>query len=155
MASKGFRRQRLLDVKEILLQIEALALRQREDVHVQNLQSLARTQQIKEEFLTTASDQERKAAILGPQELMVRSRYTLQLHAEIGHFIYRARQSRDAVELQRKLVEEAAQAKQTLEKLKDHQNSAARLEEDRKDQRALDEVAARSYLMSSHGRAVG
>ena len=61
MAAKGFRRQRLLDVKEILLQIEALALRQREDAHLQDVRGLAHTQQIKEAFLTTASDQERKA----------------------------------------------------------------------------------------------
>ena len=155
MAAKGFRRQRLLDVKEILLQIEALALRQREDAHLQDVRGLAHTQQIKEAFLTTASDQERKAIFLGSQELMVRSRYTLQLHADIEQFILRARQSRDAVDVQRKLVEAATQAKQTLEKLKNHQNSAARLEDDRNDQRALDEVAARGYLRSSHGRAVG
>ena len=155
MAAKGFKRQRLLDVKEILLQIEALALRQREDAHLQDVRGLAHTQQIKEAFLTTASDQERKAIFLGSQELMVRSRYTLQLHADIEQFILRARQSRDAVDVQRKLVEAATQAKQTLEKLKDHQNSAARLEDDRNDQRALDEVAARGYLRSSHGRAVG
>ena len=155
MAAKGFRRQRLLDVKEILLQIEALALRQREDAHLQDVRGLAHTQQIKEAFLTTASDQERKAIFLGSQELMVRSRYTMQLHADIEQFILRARQSRDAVDVQRKLVEAAAQAKQTLEKLKDHQNSAAQLEDDRNDQRALDEVAARGYLRSSHGRAVG
>lgn len=155
MAAKGFRRQRLLDVKEILLQIEALALRQREDAHLQDVRGLAHTQQIKEAFLTTASDQERKAIFLGSQELMVRSRYTMQLHADIEQFILRARQSRDAVDVQRKLVEAATQAKQTLEKLKDHQNSAARLEDDRNDQRALDEVAARGYLRSSHGRAVG
>lgn len=155
MAAKGFKRQRLLDVKEILLQIEALALRQREDAHLQDVRGLAHTQQIKEAFLTTASDQERKAIFLGSQELMVRSRYTMQLHADIEQFILRARQSRDAVDVQRKLVEAATQAKQTLEKLKDHQNSAARLEDDRNDQRALDEVAARGYLRSSHGRAVG
>ena len=155
MAAKGFRRQRLLDVKEILLQIEALALRQREDAHLQDVRGLAHTQQIKEAFLTTASDQERKAIFLGSQELMVRSRYTMQLHADIEQFILRARQSRDAVDVQRKLVEAATQAKQTLEKLKNHQNSAARLEDDRNDQRALDEVAARGYLRSSHGRAVG
>ena len=155
MAAKGFKRQRLLDVKEILLQIEALALRQREDAHLQDVRGLAHTQQIKEAFLTTASDQERKAIFLGSQELMVRSRYTMQLHADIEQFILRARQSRDAVDVQRKLVEAATQAKQTLEKLKNHQNSAARLEDDRNDQRALDEVAARGYLRSSHGRAVG
>ena len=155
MASKGFRRQRLLDVKEILLQIEAVALRQREDVHLQDLHGLAHSQQVKKEFLDTAGDQDRGAIFLGPQELMVRSRYTMQLHADIRQYIFQARQSGDAVEEQRKVVEEASQAKQTLEKLKNHQDGVARLEDDRKDQRALDEVAARSYLMSRHGRAVG
>ena len=120
MAAKGFRRQRVLDVKEVLLKIEALALRRQEDAHLEVLNQLVRSQQAKENYFADGSDRPEEIIFQGPQELMVRSRHTLRLNEDIRQYIDQARRTRDAVDEQRHVVAEAAKAKQTLEKLRDH-----------------------------------
>ena len=79
----------------------------------------------------------------------------MELNQAIEEKLATSRETAQAVELQRQVVEAAAKSKRTLEKLKEHQEEEARTEFDRANQKAMDEVASRKYLESSHGRATG
>ena len=155
MAARGFRRQRLLDVRKIVLQIEAVELKEREDAHLRQRIELARALQIKQAELETGTAAESGAVVTGPREFMLRTWRIMELNGKIEDKLSTSRKTADKVEQQRLVVEEAAKSKQTLERLKEHQDEAARFERDRLDQKAIDEVAARKYLDSSHGRAIG
>ena len=155
MATKGFKRQRLLDVRDIMLQVEAVSLRHREDQHIRERLLLASALQTREEELDILTDAERGVSSANPREFLLRTWRTMELNHAIEEKLATSRETAQAVELQRQVVEEASKLKRSLEKLKEHQEEEARIDFDRQNQKAMDEVAARKYLESSHGRATG
>ena len=155
MATKGFRRQRLLDVRDIMLQVEAVSLKDHEDQHIRERLQLEAAMQTKEEEMDILTDAERGATSANPREFLLRTWRTMELNQAIEEKLASSRETAQAVELQRQVVEAASKSKRTLEKLKEHQEEEARTEFDRANQKAMDEVASRKYLESSHGRATG
>jgi flagellar export protein FliJ len=154
MATKGFQRQRLLDVKDIMLQLEAVELKDKKDKHLNHRRALAAAEETKVEHISGRGGEQFTNRPQGPFNFLINGWYTAQLSEDIQRHGLETQEAAEAVEQQRKIVEEAARAKQTLEKLKEHQNEAARLDRERDDQKALDEVAARNFIESSRGRAV-
>lgn len=155
MATKGFKRQRLLDVRDMMLQVEAVSLKGHEDKHIHERLQLAAALETKEEEMDILTDAERGLTPANPREFLLRTWRTMELNQTIEEKLASSRETAQAVELQRQVVEKAAKSKRTLEKLKEHQDEEARTEFDRADQKAMDEVASRKYLESSHGRATG
>lgn len=155
MAVKGFQRQRLLDVRDIMLQVEAVDLKQREDAHINERLQLEAALLAKEQELDRLTEEEQGSVMGTARDFLLRAGRTMELNQTIADKLASSKETATAVEEQRRQVEIAAKSKQTLEKLKEHQNAEKRVDLDRQDQKAMDEVAARKYLESSHGRATG
>lgn len=155
MAVKGFQRQRLLDVRDIMLQVEAVDLKQHEDAHINERLQLEAALLAKEQELEKLTEEEQGSVVGTARDFLLRAWRTMELNQTIADKLASSKETATAVEEQRRQVEIAAKSKQTLEKLKEHQNAEKRVDLDRQDQKAMDEVAARKYLESSHGRATG
>ena len=155
MVAKGFRRQKILDVRDIMLQVKAVDLKQREDVHIKERLQLEAALLAKEQELDRLTAEEQGLVAGTARDFMLRAWRTMDLNQAIADKLDSSKETAKAVEEQRRQVEIAAKSKQSLEKLKEHQNAEKRIDLDRQDQKAMDEVAARKYLESSHGRATG
>ncbi|MCK4578888.1 MAG: hypothetical protein KAU50_08865 [Candidatus Marinimicrobia bacterium] len=146
-----FRHERLLNVRELQLQLKAVDLRNLEDEHrrrqdlLDNLRLVKQTHLKKDEpFLLLEHEG------LSSRDLQVLVWYTQQLNAELQAGLSEVRQATDEVARQRTVVEKAVVDKRILEKLKTRHLLRAQLEESHRDQIINDEVAARQYLANKN-----
>lgn len=144
MAKKGFRYNRLLDIKSLVLNLKSLALRESEDKHRSHNEKLNRIQEEKQAHLRTdnpSSDEEERA--LSSRDLQVRTWYTEQLNEDLRQQVNEVRMAELEVKDRRKNVELSAKEKKSLEKLKKHQEQAALRDTEKKEQKQLDDIASR------------
>ena len=146
-----FRHERLLEVKDLMLRLKSISLRDREDEHLKRNGQLAITRDEKRRHLKVDQPAAvRDVRLLRPQDLQIQAWYTEQLNEDLRREIYDVRVAEEAVHKQRQVVEKSAMEMQSLEKLKERHLQVANLESEREDQKALNEMAARQ-----HSRAAG
>ena len=80
------------------------------------------------------------------ERLLDASRYELLLRAQVGEVENQQVQVDEELERRRQLLVEADRHVQTLENLRERKRVEHRLEQDRKQQNLLDEVAAQRYM---------
>ena len=146
-----YRHERLLEVKDLMLRLKSIRLRDREDEHSKRNGQLSMTRgekrrHLKEAQPVSAGDEK----LLHSHDLQIQAWYTEQLNEDLRREIYDVRVAEEAVHKQRQVVEKSAMEMQSLEKLKERQLQVANLEREREDQKALNEMAARQ-----HSRATG
>ena len=150
-SKKGFKHGRLLDVKSMLLGLKSLALRNSERTRRHQKERLGKTQAWKQEHLKSADDPGAEpSSEVSSRDLQIQTWYTEQLNEDLRHQIHEVREAEQEVENRRKVVEQSSMEKQSLEKLKEHQDREARLGTARDEQREMDEIAGRKR--SSQGR---
>ncbi len=144
MAKKGFQHHRLLNVKDLFLNLKALALRKSEDEHSSQARKLSGIRSTKQEHLSTGNPSPaHHDASLSTRDLQIQTWHTEQLNEDLRQQVREVRMVAQEVEQRRKVVEMSAKEKQTLEKLKEHQDREASRELEREEQRRLDEIAGR------------
>ncbi|UCD38458.1 MAG: flagellar FliJ family protein [Fidelibacterota bacterium] len=144
MAKKGFQYSRLLDVKALILNLKSLALRDSEDKQRHHDEKLKRIHAQKQAHLKAddpSSDDNEQA--LSSRDLQVRTWYTEQLNEDLRQQVQEVQMADQEVQQRRKVVEISAKEKQSLEKLKEHQDQAVHKETEKKEQKQLDEIAGR------------
>jgi flagellar protein FliJ len=96
----------------------------------------------------------RCAASLGEnvrvEQLLDASRYELLLRSQLTEIENQQTQVDEELERRRLILVEANRHVQTLKKLRERKLAEHQLEEDRKQQRLLDEVAAQRYMRQAH-----
>ncbi len=148
--ANAFRYQRLLDVKDIMLQQEAVTLRAMRENRVAQQQLLNGIQQQKSEHLAAGYGPEiEHGEVVIPLHLQTQVWYTQQLNENLQSQIHELQTAMAEVEHQRQTVEQATAAKKSLELLKERDLERARLTAARAEQKIYDEIAARRYIMSS------
>ncbi len=141
-----FRHERLLEVKDLMLRLRSINLREREDEHLKRNSQLATTRSEKHRHL-----KEDQPAAVGDERLLrthdmqIQAWYTEQLNEDLRREIHDVRIAEEAVHKQRIVVEKSAREKQSLEKLKERHMQVASLEREREEQKALNEMAARQH----------
>lgn len=146
MAKKGFQHKRLLDVKALFLNLKSLALRQSENVRYNRTVGLGRIRDEKLAHLKAGnSSAEGEGPSLSSRDLQIRTWYTEQLNEDLRRQVHEVRMAEQEVQQRRRVVEKSAKEKKTLEKLKEHQDRAARREVEREEQRRLDEIAGHQH----------
>ena len=145
MASR-FRHERLLEVKDLMLRLKSINLRDREDEHLKRNGQLATTRGEKHRHLRA----DRPATIGGERlllshDLQIQAWYTEQLNEDLRREIHDVRVAEEAMHKQRQVVENSAKEMQSLEKLKERHLQVASLEREREEQKALNEIAARRH----------
>lgn len=144
MAKKGFRHHRLLDVRELLLELKSLALRKSEAKQQEQTEQLHEIQKRKRDHLeSNNSSENQNEQPISSGELQVQTWYTEQLNEDLRKQVYEVRVVEQEVQERRGQVEKSAKDKKSIEKLKEYQDREARREEAREEQRHLDEVASR------------
>ncbi len=141
-----FRHERLLEVKDLMLRLKSLSLRDREDEHFKRNSQLATTRGEKRRHLK----EDQPAAVgserlLRSHDLQIQAWYTEQLNEDLRREIHDVRVAEEAVHKQRQVVEKSAKEMQSLEKLKERHLQVASLEREREDQKTLNEMAARQH----------
>ncbi|MFB0516430.1 MAG: flagellar export protein FliJ [Candidatus Neomarinimicrobiota bacterium] len=144
MARKGFQHKRLLDVKALILNIKSLALRESEDMHRNRSKRLGEIRAQKRAHLD-ADNPTGGHQPVSSRDLQIHTWYTEQLNEDLRRQVHKVRMAEQEVRQRRKVVEKSAKEKRTLEKLKEHQDRAARQETEREEQRQLDEIAGRQH----------
>ena len=148
--ANGFRYQRLLDVKDILLQQEAVALREMRENRAAQKQLLEGIQQQKSEHLSAGYGPEiKRGEVVLPLHLQTQVWYTQQLNENMQKQIHELQSAAEQAEHQRQAVEEATVEKKSLELLKEKQLEQERLTVAREEQKVFDEIASRRFIMSS------
>ena len=144
MPRKGFRHQRLLDVKSLLVTLRAVAMHRSEDQHQRERRRLDSKHEEKQDHLSRGSPDavEGERSVI-PQELQINAWYTEQLNEDLRRQILEVQLAESEAREKREQVERSAREKRTLERLREQQNMAARLDEVREEQRDLDEIASR------------
>jgi flagellar export protein FliJ len=146
VAKKGFQHKRLLDVKALFLNLKSLALRQSENVRDNRTVRLGGIRAEKLTHLKAGnSSAEGEGLSLSSRDLQIRTWYTEQLNEDLRRQVHEVRMAEQEVQQRRKVVEKSAKEKQTLEKLKEHQDRAARREVEREEQKRLDEIAGHQH----------
>ncbi len=138
MARSDFRYQRLLDVRELQLQLKAVTLKNSQDQHrdrTLELEDLRSTKQIH-------LQDEIPDVILSARDFQVQVWHTQKLNVDLIHQVSTVHDASVDVEKKRQVVEVAAKEKQTLEKLKEQYQESARLEQARDERKATDDIAA-------------
>ncbi len=146
----GFRYQRLLNVKDILLQQQAVALRElRENRDVQQ-QVLGGIHDIKTEHLAAGYGVEIiRGDIVNPIHLQTHVWYTQQLNDHLQRQIHKVNKSAAKVEEQRQAVEQATVEKKSLERLREKQLERDRVNAAREEQKKFDDIASRRFIMAA------
>lgn len=154
MAKKGFQFNRLLDIKSLIMNLKSLALRESENKHRSQNEKLGKIHAQKQVHLNgdnPSSDNHERA--LSSRDLQVRTWYTEQLNEDLRRQVHEVRMAEQDVQKRRKVVEKSAREKQSLEKLKEHQDQAALKEIEREEQKQLDEIAGRQRSRTGgHGQ---
>lgn len=145
-----YRHERLLEVKDLMLRLRSINLREREDEHLRQHSQLATTRgekrrHLEDDQLSTVGDER----LLRSHDLQIQTWYTEQLNEDLRQQIHEVGVAEEAVNKQRKVVEKSAQEKQSLEKLKERHLQVANLERERNDQKVLNEMAARQHSRSA------
>ena len=146
MAKKGFQYNRLLDVKSIILNLKSLALRKSEGKQRRQKERLGRIHAQKQAHLKAdnpSSGNHEQA--MSSRDLQIRTWYTEQLNEDLRRQVHEVRMADQEVNERRKVVEISAKEKQSLEKLKEHQDQTALKETEREEQKQLDEIAGRQH----------
>lgn len=144
MAKKGFRHHRLLDVKELLLELKSLALRKSEVKQQEETEQLRAIQTRKKAHLESKrTPEDHEDQPVSSRDLQIQTWYTEQLNEDLREQVHQVRVAEEEVQERRSQVEESAKDKKSLEKLKEFQDREARQEEAREEQRQLDEIASR------------
>ena len=148
MARKGFQHNRLLDVKAMLLNLKAFALRKSEDHQRSESTRLREIRGEKEAHLAKQNPTLDEAGqSISSRELQIRTWYTEQLNEDLREQVHNVQKAEKEVHKRRKVVEQSAKEKKTLEKLKEHQDRESRREISREEQKQLDEIAGRQRLL--------
>ncbi|MEE9464908.1 MAG: flagellar FliJ family protein [Candidatus Neomarinimicrobiota bacterium] len=143
MARGDFRHQRLLDVRELQLQLKAVTLKDSQDQHRDRNRELEELRSAKQTHLKIGAP-----SVLIPdmslqaRDFMVQVWHTQRLNTDLRHQVHSVQVASEEVEKQRKVVEQAAKEKRTLEKLKEQYQKSVRIQQDRDERKATDEVAA-------------
>ena len=146
MARSDFRYQRLLDVRELQLQLKAVTLKNSQDQHRDRTLELEDLRLTKQTHLQVgvpavlAPD-----VILSARDFQVQVWHTQKLNTDLMHQVRSVQDASVEVEKKRQVVELAAREKRTLEKLKEQYHKSARLEQDREERKAADDIAALRY----------
>ncbi|UCH62538.1 MAG: flagellar FliJ family protein [Fidelibacterota bacterium] len=146
MAKKGFQYKRLLDVKSLIMNLKSMALRESEDKHRSHNEKLGKIRAQKQEHLnvdSASSDSQEEA--MSSRDLQVHTWYTEQLNEDLRRQVHEVRIAEEEMRERRKVVEKSAKEKQSLEKLKEHQDLATLKESEREEQKQLDEIASRQH----------
>jgi flagellar export protein FliJ len=144
VAKKGFRHHRLLDVRELLLELKSLALRKSEVKQRDQKEQLNKIQKQKKDHLeANGSSTDKRDEPISSRELQMQTWYTEQLNEDLRKQVYEVQVAEQEVQARREQVEKSAKDKKSLEKLKEYQDREARQEETREEQRHLDEIASR------------
>ena len=138
MARSDFRYQRLLDVRELQLQLKAVTLKDSQDQHRDRTLELEDLRSTKQTHL----QDEIPDVILSARDFQVQVWHTQKLNADLVHQVSTVHDASVEVEKKRQVVELAAKEKRTLEKLKEQYKESARLEQDRDERKAADDIAA-------------
>ncbi len=148
--AEGFRYQRLLNVKEILLQQKAVALRElRENREVQE-QVLVGIHDIKTKHLEDGYGAEiLQGEIIAPFHLQTQVWYTQQLNDHMQRQAHELQKVMANVEDQRQAVEQSTVEKKSLELLKEKHLERDRLIDARAEQKVFDDMASRRFIMAS------
>lgn len=147
MPKQGFRRQRLLDVKSILLNLKSIALRESEDKERGHRKHLASIEEEKKKHLGNSGNHEEQ--VMTTRDLQIETWYTEQLNEDLRQQVRQVQLAEEEVQEKRKIVEKSAREKKSLEKLKERQELAASKERARKEQKDLDEIAKRQKTPGS------
>lgn len=148
MPSIGFRHQRLLQVRELLLRLKSVDLRQKEGEHFKEQHSLGRLQAQKRGHIQGSVPGGSGDVLLRPHDFLIHTWHTEQLNEDLRRKIAKVQDASQAVRVQRKVVERSSKDKQSLEKLKEYKDERVRVEQERAEQVRLDEIAARQHLQS-------
>jgi flagellar FliJ protein len=144
VAKKGFRHHRLLDVRELFLELKSLALRKSEAKQQEQTEQLHEIQTRKKVHLEpNDSSEKQQDQTVSSRELQMHTWYTEQLNEDLREQVYQVRVAKQEVQERRDQVEQSAKDKKSLEKLKEYKDQEARQEETREEQRHLDEIASR------------
>ncbi len=146
MAKKGFQYKRLLNVKSLIMNLKSMALRESEDKHRSDNEKLGKIRAQKRDHLNVdnpSSDSPEEA--LSSRDLQVHTWYTEQLNEDLRRQVHEVRVAEQEVQKRRKVVEKSAKEKQSLEKLKEHQDLADHKESERAEQKQMDEIAGRRH----------
>ncbi len=149
MARGDFRHQRLLDVRELQLQLKAVALKESQDHHRDRRQELEELRTVKQTHLRTGALTVLTAGKpLMARDLQVLAWHTQRLNMDLMQQINVVQTSREEVEQLRQVAEISAREKRTLEKLKERHQELARRERELEERKMADEVAARRHLQA-------
>jgi len=141
VAKKGFQHKRLLDIKALILDLKSLALRESEGIRRNRARHLGELRTEKQVHLKTGNHSTAGRKSLFSRDLQIHTWYTEQLNEDLRRQIHEVRRAEQEVQERRKVVERSVKDKKSLEKLKEHQDHAARREIERQEQRRLDEIA--------------
>ena len=149
MARGDFKHQRLLDVRELQLQLKAVALKESQDRQRDRRQELEQLRTTKQTHLQT----EALTALIAGKPLMARdfqvqAWHTQRLNTDLMQQINVVQTSSKEVEQLRQVAEVSAREKRTLEKLKERHQELARRERELEERKVADEVAARRHLQA-------
>lgn len=146
MARSDFRYQRLLDVRELQLQLKAVTLKNSQDQHRDRTLELEDLRLTKQTHLQVGVPAVLTPdVILSARDFQVQVWHTQKLNTDLMHQVRSVQDASVEVEKKRQVVELAAREKQTLEKLKEKYHKSARLEQDREERKAADDIATLRY----------
>ncbi len=149
MARGDFRHQRLLDVRELQLQLKAVALKESQDHQRDRRQELEQLRTVKQTHLRTGALTVFTAGKpLKARDLQVQAWHTQRLNRDLMQQINVVQISGEEVERRRQVAEVSAREKRTLEKLKERHQELARRERELEERKVADEVAARRHLQA-------